>query len=79
MLLAVVTIHQRFPYLVVVSQDLPVVKIRLYSRLGSLVWGSLLVVESSGTSMVFSVGSFRLERGHRYIGVYWWAVMAGIW
>ena len=35
-----VTIHQRFPYLVVVYQDLPVVKIRLYSRLGSLVWGS---------------------------------------
>ena len=36
-LLAVVTVHQRFPYLVVVSQDLPVVDILLYCRLVSLV------------------------------------------
>ena len=36
-LLAVVTMHQRFPYLVVVCQNLSVVEIQLYSRLGSLV------------------------------------------
>ena len=37
-LLAVVAVHQRFPYLVVlVSQDLPVVEILLYCRLVSLV------------------------------------------
>ena len=31
-------------------------------------------MESSGTSLVFFIGLFRRERGHRYIGVYWWAV-----
>ena len=35
---------------------------------------------SSGTSMVIFVGSFRRERGHCYIGMYWWVVdMAGSW
>ena len=36
-LLAMVTVHQRFPYLVVVSQDLSVVEILLYCGLVSLV------------------------------------------
>ena len=70
-----------FPYLVVLSQDLSVVEILLYCIVDlCLLCRDSCVLASSETSMVFFVGSFRRERGHCYIGVYWWAVdMAGSW
>ena len=47
-LVAMVAVHQKYSCLVVICQNLPVVEIRLCSRLGSLVYCFLLVVEGSG-------------------------------